>query len=135
MRILIVLCAMYLLTAGAAQAEGEKAAQEREETIANDCHVAGTLAVELMRHKGKDTAEQLQKRARDLLSERGYRGALGEASFVAYMYTGLALQMTPEDEWHMAQSRPEDLELIALNHEIECYKGTMERLAHEGKKP
>jgi hypothetical protein len=121
MRIFLVFCIVTLgLVNAAFGVNGMIVPGATEEGIRNDCRVTAELSVKLLKMKAKLTPEQLRQTAHTLLTIKGYKGSFGPIDFIAYFYTGAALQMGTDVDPIMAGVTPEDLANMENEHETSC---------------
>jgi hypothetical protein len=129
MRILLVFCIATLCMANTAfEANGMIVPGATEAGIRNDCQVTAEMSVMLLKMKAKTGPDQLLQNAAKMLATRDYKGSFGDMSFVAQIYTGLALQMGGAVDQFMASATPEDLENMEKEHEISCLEKALEEL-------
>jgi hypothetical protein len=122
-RIVLTLAAAILaFSTTAFGADGMLAPGATEAGVRHDCQVTAELSVTLLQQKAKVTPPQLQEKALKLLTDKGYKGSFGDAGFIAYFYTGMALQMGAEVDEIMAQATAAELEGMEKEHLLNCLK-------------
>jgi hypothetical protein len=133
MKRIVLTLAIALLGAATSAfgADGLLAPGATEAGIRHDCQVTAELSVSLLRQKAKSTPPQLQESALKLLTAKGYKGSFGEAGFIAYFYTGMALQMGAEVDEIMAQATAAELEGMEGEHLFTCLKQAFSELEHK----
>jgi hypothetical protein len=126
--VLALAIAILAFSTTVSAAEGLLAPGATEAGVRHDCQVTAELSVALLQQKAKATPPQLQEKALKLLADKGYKGSFGDAGFVAYFYTGMALQMGAEVDGIMAQATAEELESMEKEHLFTCLKQAFSEL-------